>query len=115
MTPYAEVAVAFASALVDGDFARAESLLTPDLRQQLSREVLREKLYAMFRGYAEGEPRRALFDEEFQLEEWRRKRPGDIGWVYVGIEGEDFLEAVNVVVASVEGRLLIRQVEWGRP
>jgi len=30
LTPYAEVAVAFASALVDKDFARAESLLTPD-------------------------------------------------------------------------------------
>jgi hypothetical protein len=49
------------------------------------------------------------------MEEWPRKRPGDIGWVYVGIEGDDFIEAVTVVVADVDGALLIREVEWGRP
>jgi hypothetical protein len=115
MKPFAEVGVAFASALVDGDFARAESLLAPDLRQRLGQVPLRENFYGMFRGYADGEPRRIHADEEFQLEQWPGKRPGDVGWVYVGIEGDDFVEAVTVVVAFVEGRLLIRQVEWGRP
>lgn len=115
MVPYAEVAVAFAQALVDGEFARAESLLAPELRRQLPQEALRENLYAMFRGYAEGEPQRVHFDEEFQMETWPRKLPGDVGWVYVGIEGDDFVEAVSVVVADVEGTLLIREVKWGRP
>jgi hypothetical protein len=115
MTPYAEVAVAFASALVDEDFARAEALLAPELRRHLTPEALRENLYAMFRGYAEGDPRTVHFDEEFQLQEWPNKLPDDVGWVYVGIEGDDFVEAVSVVVAEVNGELFIRKVDWGRP
>jgi hypothetical protein len=115
MTPYAEVAVAFASALVDGDFCRAATLLTPDLRRQLSPSTLRQKLYGMFRGYASGEPREIHFDEQFQSEAWPAKCSGDVGWAYVGIEGDDFIEAVCVTVADVEGKLLIREVEWGRP
>jgi hypothetical protein len=115
MTRYAEVAVAFASALVAGDFDGAASMLASDLRRQLPPGSLREQFSAMFRGYAEGEPRAVHFDEEFQLEEWPRKRPGDVGWAYVGIEGDDFVEAVSVVVADVGGKLLIREVTWGRP
>ena len=115
MTPYAEVAVAFASALVDGDFDRAASMLAPDLRHRLPPAALREKLYAMFRGYAKGEPRAVHFDEEFQLEEWPGKLPSDVAWAYVGIEGDDFIEAVSVVVADFDGRLLVREVTWGRP
>jgi len=115
MAPYAEVAVAFASALVDGDFARAESLLAPELRRRLTQEMLRENLYAMFRGYADGEPRDITFNEQFQTEEWPAKFTGDVAWVYVGIEGDNFNEAVSVLVADVDGKLLIREVEWGRP
>ena len=29
--------------------------------------------------------------------------------------GEDFVEAVAVVVAEIDGVLLVREVEWGRP
>jgi hypothetical protein len=34
---------------------------------------------------------------------------------YVSIIGDDFVEAVAVVVSDVEGELLIRRIEWGRP
>ena len=61
MGPYVEIAVAFASALVGNDFAVAESFLTPELRQHLTQEALREKFFAMFRGYAAGEPQRVRF------------------------------------------------------
>jgi hypothetical protein len=115
MTPYAEVAVAFASALVDGDFVRAHQLLTPEVQRELTQEALRENLYAMFRGYSESEPTTIHFDENFQMENWPDKRPGDVGWAYVGILGDDFVEAVTVIVADVEGKLLIRDIEWGRP
>jgi hypothetical protein len=113
--PYMEVAVAFASALVSGDFARAQALLAPELSTQLTPDALRAALYGMFRGYAAGPPRSIYFDEEFQMEDWPDKRAGDVGWSYVGIEGDDFVEAVTVVVAAVEGELLIRDIEWGRP
>ncbi len=115
LTRYAEVAIAFASALVDGDFAHAESLLAPDLRLEYPSETLREKFASMFRGYALGEPRSVHFEDEFQMENWPAKQPGDIGWAYVGIDGDDFVEAVAVVVADVDGKHLIRELEWGRP
>jgi hypothetical protein len=38
-----------------------------------------------------------------------------MGWAYVGIEGDDFIEAIAVVVATISGELLIREIEWGRP
>lgn len=115
MKPYAQVAVAFASALVDGDFVLASELLAPEFRRQLSPDALREKLFGMFRGYSSGEPRSVHFDEQGQMDEWPAKRAGDVGWAYVGIHGDDFVEAVTVIVAKINGQLLIRDIEWGRP
>jgi hypothetical protein len=48
-------------------------------------------------------------------EQVREARRGDIGWAYVSIEGDDFVEAVRVVVSALGGKPLIREVEWGRP
>jgi len=115
MKPFEEVAVAFASALVEGDFVRAHGLLAPNLKQELSPEALREQLFDMFRDYSEGPPKAAHFDDQFSHEDWPAKQPGDRGWAYVGIHGDDFMEAVSVTVTDVEGALLIREVEWGRP
>ncbi len=115
MAPFAKVAVEFASALVEGDFNKAHALLVPTLRKQMTPETLREKLYSMWRGYASGKPKRIHFDEEFTNVDWPAKLPGDIGWAYVGIEGDDFIEAVTVTVADIEGSHLIRAIEWGRP
>ena len=36
-------------------------------------------------------------------------------WAYVGIEGDEFVEAVTVIVEDLEDRLGIRNIEWGRP
>src|SRR5262249_26534003 len=115
LKPYSEVAVSFATALVEGDFARANALLAPELRRRLTPEALPRKLYAMFRGSCSGEPQSVHFDEEFQMESWPSKRPGDVGWAYVGIHGDGFVEAVTVVVAEIEGELLVREIEWRRP
>ncbi len=113
--PYIEVAASVASALVSGDFARANALLSPELRIRFTPDALREELFGMFRGYADGEPRSIYFDEQFQMEDWPDKQAGDVGWAYVGIEGDDFVEAVTVVVAKIKSELLIREIEWGRP
>jgi len=114
-TTHVETAVAFAWALVAGDFSRAHALLTPELRPQLSPALLREELYGMFTGYADGDPTDALFDEGGAMTEWPAKEPGDIGWAYVSIVGKNFVEGVAVIVADVDGTPLIRNVEWGRP
>lgn len=115
MTRYAQVAVEFASGLVARDFVLAWELLAPPLREELTPERLRERLYGMFSEYTDGEPTAIHYDEAFSLAEWPGKQPGDVGWAYVGILGEDFAEAVAVIVADVDGALLIREVEWGQP
>ena len=115
MTPYAKVAVEFATALVEGQFDEAHALLTPPLRKQMSPAALRDRLYAMWQGYADGDPERIHFDEEFSHQDWPAKLPGDLGWAYVGIEGDGFVEAVSVIVTDVGGIPLIRDIEWGRP
>lgn len=33
----------------------------------------------------------------------------------MAIEGDDFCEAVYVCVSDLEGALVIREIEWGRP
>ena len=113
--PHTRIAIEFARALVEEDFAKAEKLLSPELRRELTADALRTKLNGMFNRYSESKPRAIHFDEQSQVENWPAKRPGDVGWAYVSIEGDDFVEAVTVVVASVGGQCLIREVEWGRP
>ena len=49
------------------------------------------------------------------MEAWPDKQPHDVGWAYVSIGGDVYSEAVTVVVARENGRLVIRQVEFGRP
>ncbi len=115
MTRFGEVALAFASALVNGDFTRAHSFLAPRLREQLPPNILRDEFYGMFRPYAAGEPKRLHYDEEFSMDDWPAKQPGDVGCAYVGIEGDDFVEAVSVTVSDIGGALVIRKVDWGRP
>ena len=115
MRPFEETALAFASALVAGDFRKARLLLSPPLARELSEADLRKELVAMLRGYAAG-PRTAVhFDEQFSLEEWPTKQTGDVGWAYVSITGHDFVEAVAVTVAKVGDVHKIRAIDWGRP
>lgn len=116
LKPHERVAVDFATALVRGDFVRAREFLAPPLHGAMPPEQLRSKLFGMFQGYASGLPRRIHFDPAHSHEEdWPDKKPGDVAWVYVSISGDDFNEAVTVIVAKVGGRLLIREIEWGKP
>lgn len=64
MKPYAEIAVAFASALVNRDWQGAHDLLAPRLKAELVPEVLRDQFASMFRGYTEGEPTSVHHDEQ---------------------------------------------------
>lgn len=115
MRSFEEVAVNFASALVAGDFERARNFLEPSLRTSFSPAQLRARFFEMFNGYADGSPTGIQFDDEFSLVEWPSKQADDIGWAYVGVVGEGFVEAVSVTVSDVDGVTLIRQIEWGRP
>jgi hypothetical protein len=113
-TPQGRVAVAFAAALVSGDFAGARELLAPELRGLLSPDDLREELYEMF-SYAEVKPQRFKFHSPRTTADWPGKSDEDVSWEYVGIEGDGNLEAVDLLVSEREGRLVIRDIIWGRP
>jgi hypothetical protein len=45
---------------------------------------------------------------------WRSRENSDIGWAYVSIQGE-FGQAVTVIVSNVNGKALVRDIEWGKP
>jgi hypothetical protein len=115
LKPFEEVAVAFAAALVARDFSGAHEILAPALRAQLSESNLEEELVNMYRRYAQSEPSRCQFVPDGSLETWPQKQPGDLGKAYVSIEGDDFNEAIYVLVSDVEGVPLIREISWGRP
>lgn len=120
MKPYVEVAIAFARALIDGEFERAHGLLSPDLRMTTSPDSLRDDLFSMLRVQdVEGDPPTIWFDEDLHEdpvhESWPAKQAGDVGWVYVGIERTGINEAVTVTVSKIDGGLKIRDIEWGRP
>ena len=115
MKAYQKVAVGFATALVERDFARARGQLAPALREKLSERDLEQRLTSMYRGYADSEPSRSQFVPEGSLETWPGQQPDDLGWAYVSIEGDDFNEAVFVLVSDVNGVPMIKEIEWGRP
>jgi hypothetical protein len=116
MTTPAEIAVVFAKALVDGDFVKAHSFLSPALQREMTGEDLRREMYEMWSGYASGDAKEIHFnDDSGFLEEWPGKMPGDKAWVYVGICGDEFVEGVEVLVAEMDEKLVIREIHWGRP
>jgi hypothetical protein len=111
-TPHGQVAAAFARALVDGDFDKAHGLLTSKARKDWPAGDLRRSFQEMIE-YLESPPTRVQVTNE--MSDWPGRQPGDIGWAYASIEAEDGAEAVTVVVASEDGRPLVRSIEWGRP
>jgi hypothetical protein len=116
-TPCGMVALAFAHALAAGLFDAAQLILTPALCLDFPASRLRSEYNNMF-SYVGGSA-----DDVHLLglmNEWPGKLPTDVGSAYVGISGGDsngdtWNEAVDVVVTRSDGRLLIRDIKWGRP
>jgi hypothetical protein len=115
-TPFAQLGIDFAQALVDGDFDLAATCLAPQLRADLTPARLEAELRRMCE-YGDGPPTDICYMpcEDALDVNGPDKQPGDLGWAYVAIEGDGYSEAVIVTVALVDGAPLIRDVEWGRP
>ncbi|MBW4481787.1 MAG: hypothetical protein KME14_04515 [Tildeniella torsiva UHER 1998/13D] len=112
--PYAQLAVQFARALTDGNFALAHTLLLPELSADLTPARLRETYEAMIE-YGDGPPTNVeliVTMEQWQLPE---QRLTDLGWAYVAIAGDGYSEAVTVIVEDAGDGPAIRYLEWGRP
>jgi hypothetical protein len=116
LPPFADIALKFAQALVDADYAAAFLLLSPDMQRHLSPVMLESKLVGRHSRYApRDKPRSAVLGPEFIGTDWPERFPGDVGWAYVSIIGEEFVEGVTVTVSIIDGHSRIRDVEWGRP
>lgn len=111
-TPHTRLAVAFATELAHGRFAQAHGMLGSELRERMSAAQLARDYLQMIE-YGEGPP--TTIEAVTAMSTWPDKQPGDREWVYVAMMNDTFSEAVTVVIAEEEGRLVVRSIEWGRP
>lgn len=109
---YAQLAVKFARALVGLDFQGAHELLSPGFRALIGPDRL-QRNYEKMVEYGESPAVDAMLMGT--METWPTRQPMDLGWAYVAIVGDDFSEAVTVVVEEQENGACIRHLEWGRP
>lgn len=114
--PHGQFALAFAKALAAGQFDRAAEMLTPELQKEYPPAALQTRYEKMF-SYA-GNVKADSVDLVNTVENW--PEPTDLGWAYVSIgaideKGAGYGEAVAVTVTQRAGKLLIREIEWGRP
>ena len=109
---YATVALQFANALMSGAYDAAYAGLSEDCRVKYGPDTLRQK-YEQMLEYV-GQPVKEIELME-TLEDWSAKQPCDIGWAYISMSGDGFVEGVSVIVQSFEYGPKIRSIEWGRP
>jgi hypothetical protein len=109
---HGEIAVTFAKYLTAGRFDDAHNMLSEHLQQQYRPSDLNRKYSAMV-SYGGSAPD----DVELisTMETSPARQANDLGWAYVAISGDGFLEALSVVVAQEKRGAFIREIEWGRP
>src|SRR4051812_5007765 len=54
-------------------------------------------------------------NDKFLLDHAVHCRPEDVASVYVGLFGQEYVEAATLILAREDGDIRIREVEWGRP
>ncbi len=113
MPTHIEVARQFGDLIAQEDYHSAHALLTKGA-QALYTAIEIERRAKGMRTYAPGPITDVEVLEEFVLEEWPAKQEGDVVSIYVSLSGDDFCEAVSVVIAQ-DDELRIRELEWGRP
>ena len=111
---YREVAQNFGDCIAKNDYAAACTLLTKDAQSSITPEVVKNAVKTMT-AYAPGAIQEAQVMDDFTLEDWPGKQPGDLAVVYVALNGDTFSEAVTLTLAQDGDDILIRHLEWGRP
>ena len=109
---YPNFATRFASALTNGEYDEAHQMLNPDMQKKHTADGLGKTFEAMVE-YGGSPAKVDGFIET--LEEWPDKEPDDVGWVYVSVSGDDYAEAVTVIVSTDRNGMSISSIEWGRP
>jgi hypothetical protein len=109
-------ALVFARHLVARRYADAHVMTSESYRARVSVDSL-ERAFE-FSVPRDMIPRDTLFVQMTDtMDGWATRRPNDVGWVYVVIPGDDTRdgEAVALVFAREGAKVVIREVEIGRP
>jgi hypothetical protein len=114
MSAHVQLAQRFGDLIASEDYSAAHTLLTTEAQNVHTAQEMKRRSESM-RRYAPGPFRNVQVMEEFMLEEWPAKQEGDVASIYVSLEGDNFCEAVSVIVALQGSDLRIRDLEWGRP
>jgi hypothetical protein len=107
-TPYGQVALTFATALVNGKFEDAHNLLSPSIKDEWSPELLKDTYEEMVEYFGD------LPVNYISTGVVDTSLPED-SWVYVDIACDGCGEAVTVTIEPEDGKYLIQKIEWGRP
>ena len=124
--PQSKICFEFAQLVCADKFNEAYLMLSNELMAKVTPEHLRESYVNMIHYIPEEE--RIVDDPNFilptdvnlciqnTLDDYMNKKENDIGWAYCSINGDEFSEAVSVIVEkNTAGKLVIREIEWGRP
>ncbi len=111
---YREVAQQFGDCIVRNDYTSAWSLLTMQLQSSTSPEAIENAVITMT-AHATGGIVTAQVMDDCVLADWPGKQARDLAVVYVALNGDCFSEAVSLTLAEVGDKILIRNLEWGRP
>lgn len=109
---YPKFASRFATALTDGEYETAHDMLSSDMQQKYTAEALGNAFEAMVK-YGGSPAKVDGFVET--MEDWPDRKADEVGWAYVSISGDDYAEAVTVIVSADNYGMSISNIEWGRP
>jgi hypothetical protein len=113
----ADTGLAFARAIVAGDYAAAHSMLSEQLRREMSTDDLKAN-YDQMVSYTDSPPDTIEIGQLFEPFDSDGVADG-LGWVFVNVDclhGPDgcWLESIGVLVVSEGPRQAIAQIMWGR-
>src|SRR5690348_7075909 len=115
----ATIGLAFARALVNGQFDIAYEMLAPSLRNKCQPEDLKSDYEQMTSYWDAPADHVEVTSVGETSDDWPEKDEKDSGWVFVAIDSNSgswaWLEAADVRVVDVSGRKLIAEIVWGRP
>lgn len=112
MTPSEKLAIEFARALAHRDYETAYGMTSSEFKAAYSCEDVQNDFESIVPlDWGDVGP----IDIGSTMDDWPGKRENDLKWIYVGIGGDVYSEAVIVVVSEESGIPRVREVEWGRP
>jgi len=111
--PYCVHAEGLCTLLAERKFKKAYEYLAPSLQQAISLAKFKDGWLGMV-GRARAEDIDIILQQ--QMLEWPTRKQDEIGWCHFSISGQDFNEAVSVVVARTPyNGYWITELEFGRP